>query len=323
VNEPLATLYTAEGRPVLRFERRLAHTPEKVWKAVTDPAEMSHWFPAGVHTELRVGAPMRFSFEGEHMDLGSPFQEGEILELDPPKVYAFRWFDSVLRFELVPDGDGCLLVFTQTLSDAGTWGDRPAVARQAPGWDACLAWLAARLDAGERLPMEPTWFLERAERYVEEFGLGEGEVREHSDGYLLRFERDLVQGPDQVWAAITEDADPPAVGAAPPLRATNGYVPAGTVTDAEPARVLEYAWLHDGAAAGRVRFELRDQQPIGCRLVLTQTVPARLAELRGTALAAWQTHLELLFAALHGVIRCPWPTERTEELAQRYAKRLD
>ena len=33
-----ATLETANDRPVLRFERRLAHSPEKVWKAITDPA---------------------------------------------------------------------------------------------------------------------------------------------------------------------------------------------------------------------------------------------------------------------------------------------
>ncbi|MGH3448361.1 MAG: SRPBCC domain-containing protein [Nocardioidaceae bacterium] len=78
----LATLQTIEGKPGLRFERRLAHPPEKVWRAVTDPAQMKHWFPASVETELRAGASMRFSF-GEDFDLDGEYADGQILELDP------------------------------------------------------------------------------------------------------------------------------------------------------------------------------------------------------------------------------------------------
>src|SRR5439155_20424380 len=33
------TLWTEQGRQVLRFERRLAHPVEKVWRAITEPAE--------------------------------------------------------------------------------------------------------------------------------------------------------------------------------------------------------------------------------------------------------------------------------------------
>jgi uncharacterized protein YndB with AHSA1/START domain len=171
--------------------------------------------------------------------------------------------------------------------------------------------------------MEGAWWFERAERYVEDFGLGEGEVRESGDGYLVRFERDLVASVEQVWAALIEGHDGAlAVGTLPPLRSTNGYVPAGSVTEFEPPHLLEYASSHDNAPDGRVRFELRHQEPIGCRLVVTQTLPAQLAGLRATVLAAWQTYLELLFAALHGDVRCPWPTERTEELEKMYADGL-
>lgn len=324
MNETPATLHTVDRRPVLRFERRLAHPPEKVWRAITDPAEMAHWFPVDVHTEPRVGAATRFGFAGDHLDLDSPFHDGEVLEFDPPKVYAFRWFDSVLRFELLPEGAGCRLVFTHHLGGAGTWGDRPSTARQATGWDVCLGRLAARLDDRDRPSMRPTWFLARAERYVEAFGLGEGETREHPDGFLLRFERDLTQAPQQVWTTLTETdtgTEAPAVGTAPPAWFDNVPVAPGTVTVVEPPHALEYTWLHDGAPTGRVRLDLRDQQPIGCRLVVAQTVPARLADLRAAALAAWQTHLELLFAALFGEVR-PWPAERAEVLRRRYLQRL-
>jgi hypothetical protein len=59
----------------------------------------------------------------------------------------------------------------------------------------------------------------------------------------------------------------------------------------------------------------------GSRAVVTQTIPSRLADLRATVLAVWQTHLELFVAALHGPPR-RWPEERTEELKERYAARL-
>jgi uncharacterized protein YndB with AHSA1/START domain len=311
----LATKHTIGGRPVLRFERRLAHPPEKVWNAITDPAEMAHWFPATVETELKVGATMRFDIK--EMDVDAP--DGEIVELDPPKVFVFTWGDDVLRWELVPDGSGCRLVFTHTFGGEAPFGDELSAARNAAGWDVCLDGLVARLEGESQESSTDAWF-ERNERYVEEFGLAEGEVRDHPDGYLVRFERDLVQPVEQVWTTLTQEADDIAVGGPAPLRFTNGYVPAGSVTEAEPPRLLEYAWERDGAPAGRVRWELAGQ-PGGSRLVLTQTVPSRLADLRATALAAWQTHLELFVAALHGPPRA-WPAERTEELERRYADRL-
>jgi uncharacterized protein YndB with AHSA1/START domain len=316
-----ATLDTADNRPVLRFERRLAHPPEKVWRAITDPAEMQHWFPATVQTESKIGARMRFSFAGNHPDLESRFDEGEVLEFDPPRVYAFRWADSVLRFELCAEEPGCRLIFTHALGGTGTWGDRASAARQAAGWDACLGKLVARLDERTH-ELVGAWWFESAERYVELFGLAEGEITDVEGGYLVRFERDLVQPVDTVWAALLEGCEAaPVVGAAPPPRVTNVDVSAGSVTEVDPPHSLEYAALHEGAPVGRVRFECRVQEPVGCRLVVTQTLPSRLAGLRATVLAAWQTHLELLFAALHGHVR-PWPTERAEGLKKTYATRL-
>lgn len=314
-----ATLDTDDGRPVLRFERQLAHPPEKVWKAVTDPAEMEYWFPASISTELRVGAPMRFSFAGHNPDVGAGYEEGEVLEFDPPRVYAFRWTDSVLRFEVIPDGDGTRLLFSQTLGGVGTWGDRQSTARNAAGWDVCLAIFATRLDKGTQT-LEGAWWFERAEGYVELFGLGEGEVTAADHGYSLRFERDLPQSVETVWAALL-DGTALAVGEPAPQQVVHDAVSAGALTTVDPPHLLEYDVVHDSKAVGTVRFELRDQEPVGCRLVVTQTLPEALADLRAPALAAWQVSLELLFAALHGQSR-EWPAERAEELERTYAARL-
>lgn len=327
MDEPYGILQTIDGKPVLRFERRLGHPPEKVWKAITDPAEVRRWFPASVEFAGEAGTPpvpgtgMRFSYGKADLDLGPHYLEGEVLEADPPRVYAFRWFDSVLRFELVPEETGCRMIFTHALSGAGTWGDRPSAVRNATGWDGCLDTLTACLEGTDAPAMDQAWFLRRAEAYADKFGLSEGTVHEQpGGGYQVRFERDLVQPADMVWRTLTGGAEPMA-GSPPPPRFTHSYTPAGLVTAAEPPRLLEYEWLDDGSAAGQVRFELRHQEPIGTRLVVTETIPARLADTRAVALAAWQVHLELLFAALHGderVLRA----ERTEELTKRYAARL-
>jgi uncharacterized protein YndB with AHSA1/START domain len=143
------------GERTLRFVRYLAHPPERVWRAVTDPAELKEWFPAGVEADMQVGGKISFSFA----------DAGEVLELDEPRVFAFTWGADELRFELDPLDDGCLLAFTQTL------GDREMAAKAAAGWDICLDALAQLL-AGTPVgapPPEPTpdW-LPRYALYVED-----------------------------------------------------------------------------------------------------------------------------------------------------------
>jgi uncharacterized protein YndB with AHSA1/START domain len=320
MTEPSTRLLTADGRPVLRFERNLAHPPHKVWRFITEPDEMRHWFPTLVQAELRVGASMRFWFDS---DAPTPdaVSEGEILELDPPRVYAFRWGQDVLRFELLPSAHGCVLVFTHTLG-GGRVG-RLGAGRNAAGWDACLEALDARLAGAD--PAPPADFLPRIEAYVAGFELGDGEVVEDErtqGGYVVRFARDLMwSAVEDVWSLLSEGTEPK-VGAAPPPRFTNRYVPAGEVGVVDQPRTLEYTWLHAGEPAGLVRFELRHDPALGTRVELTQTVPDRLSDQRAVALAAWHTHLELLFAAVQGEIRC-WPEGRTEELTQLYRGRLD
>jgi uncharacterized protein YndB with AHSA1/START domain len=316
MDERPVTLHTDGDTSVLRFERRLAHSPDKVWKAITEPAEMAHWFPAEVRTELKPGARMEFTFpDSAPVDSGG---DGEVLEFDPPKVYAFRWNNDVLRFELVPDGAGCLLVFSHFLGGGGL--GRLAAGRNAAGWDVCLDTLQARLD-GDTFE-HPTDWLGPMERYIQQFGLDEGDIRTTPDGWVVHFARDLVWKPaDQVWALLTEGTEPQA-GAEPPLRATNGYVEVGPVTAVEAPRLLEYESRHNGNPAGRVRWEIIHDPALGTRVELTHTFPARLTEFRATALAAWHVHLELFFAATHDDIRCPWPQERTEQLQKHYRDQL-
>jgi len=152
-------LDTTADRPTLRFERHLAHPVERVWRAITEPDDLAAWFPGVPRFDpLEQGAT--FVVEGE------PGGSGRIVALDPPRLLAFDWGEDELRFELEPDGDGCLLRFSHALSDAATG------ARTAAGWDVCLDRLAAQvagapLDASESMARWP----ELHEAYAAEFGL--------------------------------------------------------------------------------------------------------------------------------------------------------
>jgi uncharacterized protein YndB with AHSA1/START domain len=309
-----ATLSYVNGEPTLRFERHLRHAPAKVWRAVTDPAELKHWFPAAVEAELRPGAPMRFTFP-EEAPVDSDW-EGEVLEVDEPKVFMFRWSKDILRIELLPDGDGCLLVFTQTIG-GGQLGLLEC-GRTAAGWDDCLDHLVGQLD-GVTVAAR-TDFLTPMAYYAKKFGIDTGRAESTSDGYELHFARDLVwKPPADTWQILTEGKE---ISTEPPTRATNDNVPAGRVVAVDAPHVLEYEWLHDGKPAGTVRWEFHSDPALGERVELTQTVPAHLAVTRAKALASWHLHMELFFAATMGDVQFAWSEDRVAELTERYEEQL-
>ena len=291
-------LYRDGDRSVLRFERHLPHPVEKVWRAVTDPAHLSHWFPATMEiADPRPGGRIRFAFPGGELE-GS---DGLITELDPPRVFAFTWNGDPLRIELIPEPGGCRLVFTHG------FGDWPMAGSFAAGWHTCLDALEAALD-GRDAPQQATGeYAARHDTYLDAFALGEGAVR---DG-AVRFERLLPHPVETVWAELTGSAEP-RVGAAPPPRAVGVCVTAGPVTAADPRALLEYG---DGPG-GRVRWELTGGHPAGTRVVLTHTGPDE----RTASLAAWHTHLEVFADHLRGITVCPWPQDRADELREHYAE---
>ncbi|MFP3900953.1 MAG: SRPBCC family protein [Acidimicrobiia bacterium] len=144
------TLVTIDGRPALRFERRYSHPLERVWRAISDPDEMARWFPSHVEGDRAVGADLTFNDEaqraaaseaGEPTRADGPVFRGAVVTWDPPKVFSFTWGGELLRFELLPDRDGTVLLFTHLLSH------QSVAARNAAGWHVCLAALDELLGA--------------------------------------------------------------------------------------------------------------------------------------------------------------------------------
>ncbi len=296
MNESLGTV---DGRSVVRIERWFRHPPEKVWQALTDPAELRHWFPSDVAIDLRPGGAVHFEFRhGEGPDL-----DGRVLELDRPRLFTFLWGDSVLRFELRPeqgaDGPGCRLLFSHTFDD------RVSAASYAAGWQTCFDNLLLRLgDKPADVGLEQ--WAARHDGYVKQFGLDVGTVEEVEPpgaGWLVRFERQLTRPGDEVWDRLTE-GQVPAMGGPVPAAftaglvtaagpVTAGRVAAGLVTAVEPGRLLEFSWRVGGPDEGRVRWELSPGNG-GARLDLTQTFPSGPGDEAQQALGAWAEALESL-----------------------------
>jgi len=139
----------------LVFRRRLPlHPPEAVWRALTDPDELSGWYMTRAVIDGR---------EGGSVDLwAGPSRlhaTGRTLRWDPPKVLEHEWKvaprpelpsgeDGVIRWELQGDGEGgtVLLLEHRNLN-------RQTALGFAPGTHAFLDRLEASLD---RRPL-PNW----------------------------------------------------------------------------------------------------------------------------------------------------------------------
>lgn len=142
----LGALHTrADGRFELRFERRLAHPIEKVWRAISEPSELARWFPATVDLDPTPGAKLTFELPPlaqERRDIPDDLMTsyGEVLAVDPPRLLEYTWTDEILRWELEPTDEGCLLRFT------AVFDDREDAAGNGAGWHVALEALDTVLD---------------------------------------------------------------------------------------------------------------------------------------------------------------------------------
>jgi len=95
------------------LERRIKKPIEKVWAALTIPERIADWFTEA-DLDLRVGGHYRLNFPQESYAIA-----GVIIACEPMRLLAHTWPDpehpdSVVRYELEPDGKGCRLTLIQT-----------------------------------------------------------------------------------------------------------------------------------------------------------------------------------------------------------------
>ncbi len=135
-----AMLRTAEGWEV-RFERRLKHSQQDVWNAITGPGQMTQWFDrTEFPKKLKVGESIQFF----HDSFGAK-SSGLITALDPPRLIEWTWIsdfgpDQKMSWAVEPDGDGSLLILRQMMTDL------TVIARTLAGWHMSLDRMRAMLD---------------------------------------------------------------------------------------------------------------------------------------------------------------------------------
>jgi uncharacterized protein YndB with AHSA1/START domain len=128
------TQQSIDGAPALRLERRLDHSIERVWRAVTEPQELARWF---VVDEVPWTPRKNEEFEAAG-------ETGRITELDPPRHLAWTWGRERYSFELSAENDDTTtLVFTHVFNPELGPGYQHAA-----GWEAYFDRLEAHLGGG-------------------------------------------------------------------------------------------------------------------------------------------------------------------------------
>jgi uncharacterized protein YndB with AHSA1/START domain len=157
VTQADGTLVVSGEVAVIAFERRLRHSVEAVWTALTDPNEIAAWLGQGTLEPRQTGQVSIRIPPGERPERQGVIS-GRVLAWDPPRALEHEWIQpglevSVVRYELEADAGGTILRLTHRRSvSPGAFGGRA-------GWHAYLDRLAAHLDG---VPI-PGWWERRAE----------------------------------------------------------------------------------------------------------------------------------------------------------------
>jgi uncharacterized protein YndB with AHSA1/START domain len=119
----------------ISFEFDLRHSPEKVWRALTDPALLAEWLLPNFDLELEPGAAFRFKTQAY------PGWDGTVncrmLEIEAHRKLSYTWvagemeIDTVVTFTLTPTASGTRL----SLAHSGFKPDQKgAFGGQRYGW---------------------------------------------------------------------------------------------------------------------------------------------------------------------------------------------
>ena len=100
----------------LSFEFDLHHSPEKVWRALTDPVLLAEWLLPVVDLELEPGAA--FTFKAQPQPGWDGIVNCRFLEIEAHRKLSYTWvvgdIDTVVTFTLTPTASGTRLSLVQS-----------------------------------------------------------------------------------------------------------------------------------------------------------------------------------------------------------------
>jgi uncharacterized protein YndB with AHSA1/START domain len=107
--------------------RELRHSPEKVWQALTDPAQLREWAPFDADGSMgTAGTTVKLTW------VGTPqVSETRVTRADAPKVLEYAVGANDMKWELEAQGGGTRLTLWASI-------DRRYIAMGAAGWHICF-----------------------------------------------------------------------------------------------------------------------------------------------------------------------------------------
>ena len=148
----------------------LRHSPEKVWDALTDPAQLREWAPFDADGNLGAIGRAKLTTVGAP---GPHVTETTITKADKPKLLEYNWGGYDMRWKLVSVSGGTRLMLYTNI-------DRRYMAMGAAGWHVCFDVLDRMLDGnpigrivGPDAMQFDGWQRLHAE-YAQQFGITQG-----------------------------------------------------------------------------------------------------------------------------------------------------
>ena len=101
----------------ISFEFDLRHSPEKVWRALTDPVLLAEWLLPVIDLDLEPGAP--FTFKTQPYPGWDGTVNCRMLEIEAQRKLRYTWvvgemLDTVVTFTLTPTASGTRLSLVQS-----------------------------------------------------------------------------------------------------------------------------------------------------------------------------------------------------------------
>ena len=140
----------------VRMRRRLEASPERVFRAWSDPVELARWFPQQIEGGLAVGARSTLVWPEQRV-------WWDVIEVAPSRRFAVRWpwppddrLITTLKVDLVPAGYGTTLQLEDGPFPLSEPGAIDAWAEALECWAEALMLLRAHLYFSVDLRQRPT-----------------------------------------------------------------------------------------------------------------------------------------------------------------------
>ena len=144
-----------------RIERmiELAAPPDRVWKALTTPAEIAVWFRVAIDGQLAPGSEVWMTVAGPKHG-GKRFRV-KVVEMEPPRRFAWEWHPGAIdpsvdysreprtrvTFTLEPTAAGTRLTLSETGFTEVSLARRAKVfSDNSQGWTEVLTWFRSYVE---------------------------------------------------------------------------------------------------------------------------------------------------------------------------------